>query len=695
MDAVLRKVEKFKQNFLRSGGGTKFFASAWRGEGTELQKELNSNDKDRQKNAVKRIIAGMTLGRDVSHLFMDVVKLGQTNNIELKKLVYLYVLNNAKLQPGKALMAVNTFLQDTTNTSPIVRALAVRTMMCVRVDSVTEYTLEPLRRAVNDEDPYVRKSAAIGIGKLFHNNMRLYEDQGFEAELMKLLRDRVAVVCANAAAVVMEVNTNGTTPIALQHAHIVHLLDHLPSTAEWGQLNILELVAATPPCDESHAMEVVARVIPQLNHNNQSVVMGAIKVVINYIGRCGDGMVDEIGARINSALVALSGGAPELQYVVCKNIHALHVLFPSLLCNNLSSFYVRFSDPLYVKLEKLRLLLKLVTKLTATNILKELEEYSTEVDILFAEEVVKGVAELALKIDTVSESCVALLLRIVNRRPELMPQVVTSCKNIARKYPDLLVLDTLIKECGADSVVEEEAKVSLIWMLGEFCEFTENGVDIIHKYIEELMMHEPSVQLSVLSAVVKMFLRDPQRMEPVLNTVLDALTTQSSDPDIRDRAYAYWRLLSKGIGVAKMKQIVHGQQTAVAVESTFSDAMTMGDLLKSVNTAAAVFAKPAQSFLSKYGFVDGEGSEDDEEDGEPCSGQQEDESQAAAQPPLFDAGVPDLFQSQVGSNSVAQPPSAVSHKDPLEGLLGGAAAPPATVQQKVVAQPTVLDDLFS
>ncbi|CBH15892.1 beta-adaptin, fragment, putative [Trypanosoma brucei gambiense DAL972] len=695
MEAVLRKVEKLKQNFRHSGGGSKFFNTAWRGEGTALQHELNSNDKSRQKNAVKRIIAGMTMGRDVSHLFMDVVKLGQTTNLELKKLVYLYVLSNAKLQPGKALMAVNTFLQDTTNPSPVVRALAVRTMMCVRVDSVTEYTLEPLRRAVNDLDPYVRKNAVIGIGKLFHNSRQLYEDQGFSTELLKLLTDKAAVVVSNAAAVVMEVNSNGGTPIVLERHHIMHLLDQIPGTTEWGQLNILELVSCTRPGDDRFAEDVVSRVMLQTNHTNQSVVMGAIKVIINYLPHCGQSTVNEVGVRINSALVTLSRGDPEAQYVVCKNIHALLVIFPNLLINNLDSFYVRFSDPPYVKLEKLRLLLKLVSNSSANGILKELEEYSTEVDPFFVEEVVKGIAELALKIDSVAQSCVALLLRIVKNRPELLPQVVTSCKNITRKYPKLLVLGTLISECGADGVVEEEAKVSLIWMLGEFCEFVENGMDIIRKYIEELMLHEPPVQLSILSAVIKMFLRDPQGMEPTLNTVLDALTTQSSDPDIRDRAYAYWRLLSKGIGVAKMKEIVHGHHAAVAVESTFSDAMTMGDLLKSINTAAAVFARPAQSFLPPYGFVTEDGSDEEEEDeeAEPQSSEPQVGNTEAAQPSLFDFGPPAASQLPAGPNNAAAGAAATSHRDPLEDLLGGGL--PAAPPKPVVQQASTLDDLFS
>ena len=40
----------------------------------------------------------MTVGKDVSALFPDVVNCMQTENLELKKLVYLYLMNYAK--PG-------------------------------------------------------------------------------------------------------------------------------------------------------------------------------------------------------------------------------------------------------------------------------------------------------------------------------------------------------------------------------------------------------------------------------------------------------------------------------------------------------------------------------------------------------------------------------------------------------------------
>jgi AP-1 complex subunit beta-1 len=65
----------------------------------------------KQKTSFFQVIASMTVGKDVSALFPDVVNCMQTDNLELKKLVYLYLMNYAKSQPDMAIMAVNTFVK--------------------------------------------------------------------------------------------------------------------------------------------------------------------------------------------------------------------------------------------------------------------------------------------------------------------------------------------------------------------------------------------------------------------------------------------------------------------------------------------------------------------------------------------------------------------------------------------------------
>lgn len=87
----------------------------------------------------------MTLGKDVSELFPLILKNMETHNTELKKLIYLYIINYARKYPSVAIMAVNSFTKDAKDmTNPFTRGLAVWTMGCLRVKGIVEYLKEPL-----------------------------------------------------------------------------------------------------------------------------------------------------------------------------------------------------------------------------------------------------------------------------------------------------------------------------------------------------------------------------------------------------------------------------------------------------------------------------------------------------------------------------------------------------------------------
>ena len=79
------------------------------GEVRELQDKLNDPDIDQKQEAIRRIIDAMTRGKDVSMLFMDVIKNMETPSLQLKKLIHLYVMNYAKTRPELAIMSINSF----------------------------------------------------------------------------------------------------------------------------------------------------------------------------------------------------------------------------------------------------------------------------------------------------------------------------------------------------------------------------------------------------------------------------------------------------------------------------------------------------------------------------------------------------------------------------------------------------------
>jgi len=83
-------------------------------------------------------------------------------------------MNYAKVHPDLAILGVNTFrkvnfwlFKDAIDkTNPFLRGLAVRTMGCIRIKDITEYLCDPLKKALKDEDPYVRKTGALCVPKL-------------------------------------------------------------------------------------------------------------------------------------------------------------------------------------------------------------------------------------------------------------------------------------------------------------------------------------------------------------------------------------------------------------------------------------------------------------------------------------------------------------------------------------------------
>ncbi|XP_065578781.1 LOW QUALITY PROTEIN: AP-1 complex subunit beta-1-like [Artemia franciscana] len=234
----------------------KYFRTTKKGEIFELKSELNSDKKEKKREAVKKVIASMTVGKDVSALFPDVVNSMQTDNLELKKLVYLYLMNYAKSQPDMAIMAVNTFVKDCEDPNPLIRALAVRTMGCIRVDKITEYLCEPLRKCLKDEDPYVRKTTAVCVAKLHDILATLVEDQGFLDQLKELLSDSNSMVVANAVAPISEINEASSTgaPLVEMNTQIINkLLPALNECTEWGQVFILDAIATYTPKDEREA----------------------------------------------------------------------------------------------------------------------------------------------------------------------------------------------------------------------------------------------------------------------------------------------------------------------------------------------------------------------------------------------------------------------------------------------------------
>ncbi|MBA0609559.1 hypothetical protein Godav_021596 [Gossypium davidsonii] len=414
-----------------SGHDSKYFSTTKKGEIPELKEELNSQYKDKRKDAVKKVIAAMTVGKDVSSLFTDVVNCMQTENLELKKLVYLYLINYAKSQPDLAILAVNTFVKDSQDPNPLIRALAVRTMGCIRVDKITEYLCDPLQRCLKDDDPYVRKTAAICVAKLYDINAELVEDRGFLDSLKDLISDNNPMVVANAVAALAEIQENSSGPIfEITTPTLTKLLTALNECTEWGQVFILDALSRYKASDAREAENIVERVTPRLQHANCAVVLSAVKMILQQMELItSTDVVRNLCKKMAPPLVTLLSAEPEIQYVALRNINLIVQRRPTILAHEIKVFFCKYNDPIYVKMEKLEIMIKLASDRNIDQVLLEFKEYATEVDVDFVRKAVRAIGRCAIKLERAAERCISVLLELIKIKVNYVVQeaIINAC----------------------------------------------------------------------------------------------------------------------------------------------------------------------------------------------------------------------------------------------------------------------------
>eukprot|EP00029_Vermamoeba_vermiformis_P013847 TRINITY_DN877_c0_g1_i2.p1 TRINITY_DN877_c0_g1~~TRINITY_DN877_c0_g1_i2.p1 ORF type:complete len:881 (+),score=403.46 TRINITY_DN877_c0_g1_i2:5113-7755(+) len=581
---------------------SKYFNPTKKGEMFELKEELNSFKEDKKKDAVKKVIAAMTVGKDVSGLFTDVLNCIQTNNLELKKLVYLYLMNYAKTQPDRAILAVNTFVKDSEDPNPLIRALAIRTMGCIRVDKIVEYLCEPLRKSLRDRDPYVLKTAAICVAKLFDINPSLCEEQGFLEMLRELLADSNPMVVANAVAALSEIDEISSVEVfSVNRSNLSKLLAALDECTEWGQAYILNALSRYTPVDEREAETIAERVAPRLQHANSAVVLSSIRVLMKYLDSMSNqDVVRNICKKLGPPLVTLLSKEPEIQYVALRNIALILQKRPTVLQNEMRVFFCKYNDPIYVKMEKLEIMIMLANEKNIDQVLLEFKEYASEVDVEFVRKAVRAIGRCAIKLEKAAEKCVHVLLELIKTETKVnyvVQETIIVIKDIFRKYPNRYesIISTLCE--NLESLDEPEAKASMIWIIGEYADRIDNAAELLQTFAESFKDEPVAVQLQLLTAVVKLFLRRPKSTQQLVESVLKIATQECDNPDLRDRGFLYWRLLATNAEAAK--KVVLAEKPLIRDDSHYLDQSVLDELINNISTLASVYHRPAETFVPK------------------------------------------------------------------------------------------------
>ncbi|XP_039299668.1 AP-3 complex subunit beta-2-like [Nilaparvata lugens] len=490
----------------------------------DLKQMLDMNKDSVKLEAMKRIIGMVAKGRDTSNLFPAVVKNVVSKNIEVKKLVYVYLVRYAEEQQDLALLSISTFQRALKDPNQLIRASALRVLSSIRVSVIVPIVMLAIRDSASDMSPYVRKTAAHAIPKL-HS---LDPEQKDELVLVieKLLSDRTTLVVGSAVMAFEEVCPER---IDLVHRHFRKLCNLLVDVDEWGQvliINMLTRYARTQFADPNLQVSLKT-VVLKLSH---CVVMSVCRLYHHLAPR------SEVGI-VTKSLIRLLRSHREVQSVVLNCIASMSLSRKGLFKPYLKSFFVRSSDPTHIKLLKLEILTNLATETSISFVLREFQTYVSSTDKEFVAATIQAIGRCAANIREVTDNCLDGLVAMLSGRDEaVVAESVVVIRKLLQSQParhkDIVGRTARLLA----TVTVPQARASILWLLGEYCRLVPNiAPDVLRSIAKTFTTEEDIVKLQALNLAVKLYLTNPEQTT-LLCQYIFSLARYDQNYDIRDRS---------------------------------------------------------------------------------------------------------------------------------------------------------------
>ena len=498
--------------------------------------------------------------------FSSVVKNVASPNIEIKKLVYIYLLHYAESEPDLALLSINTIQKSLTDQNPQVRAMALRVMSGIRVPVISQIVSLAIKRGCADMSPYVRKAAALAIPKCYKLDPNTLPQ--LLEYLSLLLGDKQYFVVGPAVHAFLEVCPNR---IDLIHKHYKALVRKLVDMDEWGQLATLRLLTVYArkcfpirkklakknrnkgfyddevsdeeqdnPKEEVQVLDSDLELFlkackPLFSSRNSAVIVAAARCFLHL------GTSEYIDAAIGP-LIALLRSPQDIQHVAMYDIVAVCLIRPQSFVHYATHFLVRSTEAPEVsrlKFEVLTLIFPYCEAHIKELILSELEHFTRATDRILVQESVRAIGRCAQNETTTSTRCLRLLLsQLSSQDGNLVAESLTVVRHLIQQNPQAHVKTVIRLAKNLDTTTNPQARASIIWLVGEFSSLPDQeniAPDVLRILAKNFSDESEAAKLQIVLLAAKVYLHHLNRTAPPpeQSTTTDDATsppTQQSPP---------------------------------------------------------------------------------------------------------------------------------------------------------------------
>ncbi|PPQ75253.1 hypothetical protein CVT24_007431 [Panaeolus cyanescens] len=537
-----------------------------------IRKQLDSTSDREKLDAMKRLVALISKGRNVSEYFAQVVKNVASQNLEIRKLVYIYLLRYAEHDPDLALLSINTFQKDLTDSNPLIRAMALRVLSGIKVPMIGSIVVLAIKKCAADISPYVRKAAALAIPKCYElDNSHL---PALIEVITSMLKDRSPL---SIGSVVVAFEAVCPTRLDLLHQHYRRLCKILLDVDEWGQVGLMNLLLryvrtmlARPiihegPNGTEEELDkdlklLLDSVDPVFLSRNPSVVLAAAKVFF-YVAP------PSYWTKFVNPVLRLLLSSKEQERVALTDIYLIAKYTPELFSPHFSRFLVRADDPQATKILKIRLLSKLINSENYPTILREFINYSQDVDDEAVSVAIHSLGNCAVRIPESVSQCLTALISMIKSPQDIVVthavmvlkylvqlQLVTptSASFSTSAQSPISIIAHLARKIS--DIKHAHARACVIWLVGQYAASNEKssgpeGIapwapDVLREMAKNFTQESSLVKLQVLTLAAKlMVLSTHDQTLLLLSRYVFSLARYDLNYDVRDRGRTLASLL--------------------------------------------------------------------------------------------------------------------------------------------------------
>lgn len=521
-----------------------------------IRNQLERGSPRDKLDALKRILALVSLGRDVSSFFPAVVKNVGAPQLEIKRLVYIYLQHYAEAQPDVALLSVNTFQKDLSHQNQFLRAQALRVLSSIRVPLIHQVVQMGVTKCARDTSAYVRKTAALAIPKVYA--LERSSRDALAEPLALLLGDSSVAVVGAALVAFAEVCPERTDML---HPHFVRICRALVDMDGYSQAIALQVLLryARRYFNEPGAAAsvhpslttLVQSTLPLLRSQNAAVVVSAAALLFHL-------SPEHFQSHAVKALVRYVHLDRALEVVALKMLCAAAAAG---FATTLSRYYrelfvVTAYDGAPVRMLKLALLVELAARDASITVAvtDEIAYYLHDADSEFAAAAVRALALIA---EQQSASVLTRVVRVLARTLDVsfgggarvVAEAMTVFLSLLQRGDDTLddvERSKLVRRIAKrlDTVESAEARASVLWLLGEYRVLAKSyAVDALRVHARAMVdERDPRVKQSTLTLAAKLALDGTDERCRRLFEYVVKVARLDPNYDVRDYACMLQRL---------------------------------------------------------------------------------------------------------------------------------------------------------